>query len=109
MVKNTEFIGSLDTKPYQFQHYDIGDFSLFVDGKRFPKEGISLSTDSVKTSVMGYRTLFVASGLHHSKSGLQKTHDMNIILFMLHFDLTPDRVRRSFVRPTLRKAISESN
>jgi hypothetical protein len=45
-----------------------------------------------KTSVMGYRTIFEASGIHHSNSGLQITHDMyKAGCFMLLFDLTPDR------------------
>ena len=44
------------------------------------------------TSVIGYRTLFEVSGIHHSNSGLQITHDMYINdCFMLLFDLTPDR------------------
>jgi hypothetical protein len=43
------------------------------------------------TSVMGYRTLFEGSGINHSTSGLQATHDMYIAgYFMLLFDLTPD-------------------
>ena len=37
MVKNSDFNGSLDSNPYKFQHYDISDFSLFVNGKQFPK------------------------------------------------------------------------
>jgi len=65
MVKNTSFIGSLDSNPYKFQHYDISDFSLFVNGKHFPNEGLTLGMDHEKTSVMGYRTLFEASGIHH--------------------------------------------
>jgi hypothetical protein len=41
--------------------------------------------------MMGYRTLFVGSGIHHSNSGLQITRDMYINgYFMLLFDLTPD-------------------
>jgi hypothetical protein len=41
---------------------------------------------------MAYRTLFEASGIHHSNSGLQITHDMYIAgYFMLLFDFTPDR------------------
>ena len=41
---------------------------------------------------MGYRTLFEASGIHHSNSVLQITYDMYIKgFFMLLFDLTPDR------------------
>jgi len=46
-----------------------------------------------KTSVMGYRILFEGTGLHHSNSGLQITHDMYInSYFVLLFYLTPDRV-----------------
>jgi hypothetical protein len=41
---------------------------------------------------MGYRTHFEVSGIHHSNTGLQITHDMFINgFFMLLFDLTPDR------------------
>ena len=32
MVKNADFIGTMDTNPYKFQYYII-DFSLFVNGK----------------------------------------------------------------------------
>jgi len=38
MVKNTDFIGSLDSNLYRFQHFDIRDISLFVNGKYFPNE-----------------------------------------------------------------------
>jgi len=89
MVKNTDIIGSLEGNTYKFQHYDISDNSLFVNGKDFPNEGLTLSMDHKKSSVMGYRTLFEASGIHHSKTGLQITHDMYINgYFMLLFDLT---------------------
>ena len=48
--------------------------------------------DHEKTSVMVYRTLFEISGIHHSNSGLQITHDMYINgYFMLLFDLKPFR------------------
>jgi len=47
--------------------------------------------DHENTSVMGYRTLFDGSGIHHSNAGLQVTHDMYLAgFFMLIFDLTPD-------------------
>jgi hypothetical protein len=35
---------------------------------------------------MGYRILFEASGIHHSNSGLQRTHIYIIVYFMLLFD-----------------------
>jgi hypothetical protein len=90
MIKNTDFNGSVDTNPYKFK-YDIREFSLYVNGSRVPSEGLSLDMDHEKTSVMGYRTLFEGSGIHHSNAGLQITHDMYINSFyMLLFDLTPD-------------------
>ena len=66
MVKNTDFNGSLEINPYKFQHYDISDFSLFVNGKQFPNEDLTLGMDHEKMSVMGYRSLFEASGIYHS-------------------------------------------
>jgi hypothetical protein len=44
-----------------------------------------------KISVMGYRTLFEGSGIHHSNTVLQITPALYINgYFMLVFDLTPD-------------------
>jgi hypothetical protein len=64
---------------------------MHVNGRPIPTESLSLSMGHEKTSVMGYRTLFEGSGIHHSYSGLQVTHDMYIAgHFMLLFDLTPD-------------------
>jgi len=92
MVKNTEFLGSKNTNPYFFRHYDLSYFALNVNGKQIPTEGLSKNVGHEKTSVMGYRTLFEASGIHHSNSGLQITHDMYTNgYFMLLFYLTPDR------------------
>ena len=31
IVKNADFIGTVDTNPYKFQHNDISDFSLIVN------------------------------------------------------------------------------
>jgi len=76
MVKNADFIRKMDTSPYKFQHYDISDFSLFVKGKQYPNEGLSLCMDHEKTFVMGYRTLFEGSGIHHSNVSHQITHEM---------------------------------
>jgi len=92
IVKNADFIVTIDTNPYKFSHYDISDFSLFVDGKQYPNEGLSLSMDHERNSVMSYRTLFEGSGIHHSNAGHQITHDMFVNgYFMLLFDLTPDQ------------------
>jgi hypothetical protein len=85
-------IDSINSNPYLFRHYDITQFIMHINGKPIPSEGLTLGMGHVKTSVMGYRTLFEESGIHLSNSGLQVTHDMYIAgYFMLLFDLTPDR------------------
>ena len=91
MINNTDFNGSLDCNPYKFQQY-ISDFSLFVNGIQFPNQGLTLGMDHEKTSVMDYSSLFEASGIHHSNTGLQITPYIYIVgSFVLLFDLTPDR------------------
>ena len=42
MIKYTDFNGSVDKNPYKFRHYDISVFSLYVNGKRSPSEGLPL-------------------------------------------------------------------
>ena len=62
-----------------------------MNGKKVPNEGLTLGIGHEKTSVMGYKTLFEGSGIHHSNSGLQITHHMYINgYFMLLFNLKPD-------------------
>jgi len=110
MKKNTEFLGSMTTKPYYFLHYDLNSFALNVNGRQIPTEVLSMGMDHEKTLVMGYTTLFEGSGIHHSNSGLQITHDMYTNgYFMLLFDLTPDRAASEGHSHTLIMAISEWN
>jgi len=91
MLANKDFVGSMDTNPYMLQHFGLRNFAMFVNDKQIPGEGLTLDTGHEKTTVMGYKTLFEGSGIHHSNSGLQITHDMYINgYFMLLYDLTPD-------------------
>jgi len=92
MVKYTEFLVSVTMIPYHFRHYDLSSFALNVNGRQVSTQGLSLGMDHEKTSVMGYRTPFEVSGIYHSNSGLQITHDMYINGYlMLLFDLAPGR------------------
>jgi hypothetical protein len=92
MVKNTEFLGSVDTNPFHFRHYDIDYFALYVNGKQIPSGCLHVNMGHENTYVMGYRNLFEASDILHSNAGLQITHDMYIAGYlMLLFDLTPVR------------------
>jgi hypothetical protein len=75
MVKNSDFLGTVNTNPYNFRHYDLNYFAVYVNGKQIPSGGLTMDMVHEKTSVMAYRTLFVGSGIHHSNVGLQLTHD----------------------------------
>jgi len=91
MVKNTDFLGSRDSNPYNFRHYDPTNFNMYVNGRQIPSESLSLNMGDEKTSVRVYATLFGGTGIHHSNSGLQKTHDMYINgFFMIVYNLRPD-------------------
>jgi len=91
MVKNTYFLGSRDSNPYNLRHYDLTNFTMYVNGRQNPSERLSLNMDHEKNSVRGYAILFEGTGIRHSNSGLQITHDMNINgFFMILCDLTPD-------------------
>ena len=93
MVKNTDFLGTAESNPFKFTHYDLGHFAIYVGVKQIPSEGLLLDMSNEKSSVMGYRTLFEGSGIHHSNSRLQITPAMYINgFFMLVFDPTPDLV-----------------
>ena len=46
-IKKADFNGSIVTNPYKFRHY-IVEFSLCVNGKCVPSEGLTLDMDDEK-------------------------------------------------------------
>jgi len=57
MDKNTDFLGSMSSNPFNFRHYDLTYFAMYITGKQVPPEGLSLDMSREKTVVMGYSTL----------------------------------------------------
>jgi len=78
MVKNTDFLGSRNSNPYNLRHYDLTNFIMYVNGRQIPSESLSLIMGHEKTSVKRYATLLEGTGIHHSNTGLQITHDKYI-------------------------------
>ena len=87
MVKNQEFLDTASTATYYFWHCGLSNFVMYVNGQQIPTKGLSMKTAHEKTTVMGYRTLFEGSGIHHANSGLQITRGM---LFHAFFDEASD-------------------
>jgi hypothetical protein len=38
MVKNKDFLGSVESNPYNFKHYKLSNFAMYVNGKQIPNE-----------------------------------------------------------------------
>ena len=51
-IINKHFLGSANTNPFKFPHYDTDSFSLYVNGKQIPSGGLHLNTDNGNGSVM---------------------------------------------------------
>jgi hypothetical protein len=91
MIKNSDFIGSKDSNPFNFRHYKLTYFSINVNGRQIPSGWLTLDMTNEKTSVLAYYTLFTACGIHHADTGLQISRTMYLTgFFMYLFDLTPD-------------------
>jgi hypothetical protein len=48
LVKNKDFLGSVDTNPFNFRHYGILDFALYVNITQIPSEGLHIDTGRKK-------------------------------------------------------------
>ena len=91
MIANTDFLGTIDTNPYNFQHFGLRTFVMYVNGRQIPSEGLNIDTGHEK-HLLWHTILFLkALAFTIRTRGLQITHDMYINgYFMLLFDLTPD-------------------
>lgn len=91
MIKSQELLGTFNINPFNVRHFGLTHFDMYVNGKQIADEGLTMNTGNEKTTMMGYRTLFEGSGIQHSDTGLQITHDNYINgYFTLLFDLTPE-------------------
>jgi hypothetical protein len=91
MIKNSDFIGSKDSNPFNFRHYKLTYFCMNFNGRQIPSGGLTLDMSNGKTSVLAFDTLFTGSSIHHADAGLQISHTVYLNGFsMLVFDLTTD-------------------
>jgi hypothetical protein len=57
IIRNTVIVGAKNTSPYALKHYDISNFSLYVNGTKINSGVLALDTGREKTTVMCNRTL----------------------------------------------------
>jgi len=66
--QENNFLGTMSTNLFNFCHIDLNHFAMYINGRQVPPEGLTLDMSREKTAIMGYRTLFEGSGIHHSNS-----------------------------------------
>jgi hypothetical protein len=69
MIKNKEFMSSLDTNPYYFSQFNLSHMTLFYNGRPITSDGLPVNMGHEKTSVLTYNTLLQGSGIGHSNAG----------------------------------------
>lgn len=97
MIPNDAYSGNRARNPFNFKHYDLQQFCLYVDGRQVPGKPLLFnhgSTNNDASSLQttrGYNTLFRATGINYFDRGHQITKQLyDNGYFMLAFDLTPD-------------------
>ena len=85
LVKNTAFVGSASTNPYHFQHYDMTNLVLYVNGVQLPSEPLTMDCSSPFGAIRAYETLFSSTGIYHD----YRAHDYlgNVHQGFLHLSL----------------------
>lgn len=90
-VGNSAFIGNITNNPFNFQHFNLNFFSLYIDGRQIPAKPIQTDFNTSKQFIHAYHTLFSGTGIHFLNEGndiSRNTYaDGNCLLA---FDLTPD-------------------
>jgi len=91
-VNNKAFNGDRTLNPFNFKHYGINFFSLYIDGTQIPSRPLqpNFSTED-PLYVEAYHTLFSGTGIHFLNEGNSINRDdysKGYTLFA--FDLTPD-------------------
>jgi hypothetical protein len=75
IVKNTAFVGATSTNPFEFHHYDMTHFVLYVNGVQCPSEGLTMHCSSSFGVIRAYKTLFSSTGICHDDRGHMITLD----------------------------------
>jgi hypothetical protein len=99
MVKASSFSGTYATNPFEFEHFGMSSGALRINGDQVPSEPYRPDWDKALYT-REYRELFDNIGISHNDMG-------NIItptlfaggMFMMAFDLTPDRCNGRHYHP----------
>ena len=92
MMDNNSYNGSYKKNPFNFQHYNLTQIRISVNGEEVPFKPLKLNFDG-KLFVTAYNTLFLGTGkLHGNSRSIIKREDysegyMIIVQTLHHFKL----------------------
>jgi len=90
MVTNTAFNGDFKKNPFNFQHFNMNFFSLYVDGEQVPAKPLQPDFKQHQY-IREYHSLFEGTGIHFKDAGNEITRaEYPHGYCLLAFDLTPD-------------------
>ena len=58
LIKDTAFFGSASTNPFNFHHYDMTNFVLYVNGFQHPAEPLTMDCSSPFGATRAYEIFF---------------------------------------------------
>ncbi|XP_063931846.1 uncharacterized protein LOC135143835 [Zophobas morio] len=107
-VTNKAFNGHYKFNPFNFQHFNMNFFALYVDGNQLPSKPLQpdFGADN-KLFVNMYHTLFSGTGIHFLNEGngiSRQRYDGGSTL--IAFDLTPDLLASSTSHWNLVKSVN---
>lgn len=90
-VPNKAFNGDYTLNPFNFNHYKMNYFSLYIDGQQIPSKPLQPDFTKDALYVRAYHTLFSGTGIHFLNEGndISRENYSNGYCLMV-FDLTPD-------------------
>ena len=50
MVKHSDFTGSVDSNPFNFQQFNLSSFVIYVNGRQIPTEGLNVDAQFEKNN-----------------------------------------------------------
>ncbi len=91
MVDNDAYNGNKTKNPFEFKHYNLSSFALFVNGTPIPNEMINVNMKNGSQHARAYATIFSATGIANTPHGnLISFDDYKTDSFLIAHDLTPD-------------------
>ena len=93
LVDTEAYNGSYRTNRFDFEHHDLTQVGVFVDGEQIPRKPLFLKFDEAggQNFIAGFQTLFSGIGKLSQDTGNQVTRsDYSQGYTLFAFDLTPD-------------------